>query len=130
MSVHGSVFNKPTVHRVVRFLWHIQNVGPKTWDFCWDLRSNTWNPFRSWDLRPGTIKMGPKIWDLGPLWYMWSKTREPEGGTQDPYDKWQPIPRTLISSWNWDQKELWSKWSMIEYLRNRIWVLNRSDLQS
>lgn len=72
---------------------------------------------KKWDQRPDTFigiqNLRSRTQDTGP------ETWDPNGGTHDPYNKWDPIPGTL-----------WSKWSRIKYHRNRIWVMNLSDLQS
>ena len=91
---------------------HIRKVEPRS-----DIFGETWNP------RSGILIVGPKTRDTYDTW----DTR-PE--TCNPYNKWDLIARTLIFSQTWDQKELWSKWCIIEYHRNRISVMNLSDIQS
>ena len=67
--------------------WHIRKVRPGTWDFWWDLRPCTQDPFHMLELGPGTQDSKGEIWEtragiltleLRPIPGPWNKARDPQ----------------------------------------------------
>ena len=115
--------------RFICFTQNIRNVGRKTRDSWSEPRpeihdlSQRWDPdFKTQDFKGGT-------WDPGLLLYMRVETRDTKSETWKLYNRWKPRPKTNISLRIWDSRTK-IHMNLIKCPRNRIWVINSSDLQS
>ena len=76
-----------------------------------DVRQDAHLMGQSQDVRPGTLKVGLKIWDHGLLLYMGPETQDTEKGTWEPYHRWdlRPQKKHLLPNLKRKNYELWSK---------------------
>ena len=103
----------------VRSIW---KVGPETQDFWWDPRLETPDPSCGWDPGPKTLKVGAKTRDRGHLFYVGPETQGTGRGIWDTYDRWDPRPKTSISSWAWGAKTI-IQMDLIKFPISRVWVI-------